>query len=109
MNATITQGPSSAFGEVKNGTPRAISKARKSVTKAKIATPMHTNPTNERSRRLRPRTISAPQPVQTLALSGTRAWQCGHARLFTPAQYHYPYQSTSGFLWATLLPRSEFQ
>ena len=55
MNATITQGPSSAFGEVKNGTPRAISKACKNIAKAKIATPMNTNPTNERSRRLRPR------------------------------------------------------
>jgi hypothetical protein len=50
MNATITQGPSSAFGDDKNGTPRAISNARKNMTKAKIATPMNTNPTNERSR-----------------------------------------------------------
>jgi hypothetical protein len=86
MNATMTHGPSSAFGDDKNGTPRAISNARKNMTKAKIATPMNTKPTNERCLRLRPRTTSAPQPTQTLALSGTCVWQCGHTNVFTDVQ-----------------------
>lgn len=97
MNATITQGPSSAFGEVKNGIPRAISNARKNMTKAKIATKTNTRPTSERCRRLRPRTISAPQPVQTLALSGTRVWQCGQTKAFTNQQYRKPGSGTSEF------------
>lgn len=29
------------------------------------------------------RTTSAPQPTQTLALSGTCVWQCGHTKVFT--------------------------
>ena len=43
-------------------------------------------PILERSLCVAPRTTSAPQPVQTFALSGTCVWQCGHTKFFTPAK-----------------------
>jgi hypothetical protein len=79
----ITSNPFSALGDLKNGWPYAISKARNENANKSKATPTKTKPTNERWRRFRPRTISAPQPAQTLALSDTPVWQCGHTKAFT--------------------------
>src|SRR5439155_15597318 len=85
-NPAITKNPSSAFGEGSTGAPCAISRARQITTPIKSATTTKLRPTNERSRRFRPWTISAPQPVQTLALPGTCVWQCGHTKVFTDVQ-----------------------
>jgi hypothetical protein len=65
----------------------------------KITTAMTTNikPANDRCRRLRPRTTSAPQPVQTLAVSPIRVWQCGQTNAFTKQQYRRPGRGTSEF------------
>src|SRR6266516_6146597 len=97
MSPAITSNPSSALGDLKNGWPFAISYPRKKIPKIRIATATKAKPTNERCLLLRPRTTSAPQPTQTLTLSGTCVWQCGHTKIFTGVQAHCPYQSTSNF------------
>jgi hypothetical protein len=97
-NPAITKNPSSAFGGGSTGAPCAISRARQITTPIKRATTTKLMPTNERCLRLRPRTTSAPQPTQTLALSrnlrvAMRAHQRLHRRTITR-----PCQSTSKFL-----------
>ena len=98
ITAATKNKPSCAFGEGNVGPPRAISNARSATTAIRIARPIHAKPTSDRPRRESPRTISAPQPVQTLADAGTCVWQCGHTSVFTSATIHGPEYGTSEFL-----------
>lgn len=74
--------PSSAFGADQGGAPRIISEERNSTTVINIAAITNITPMSDRSRRVAPRTISAPQPRQILASSDTAVWQCGHTSAF---------------------------
>lgn len=75
------KGAASDFEEGKGGALREISNARNTTIEIRNAAPTNIKPASVRSRRLAPRTISAPHPVQILARSGTRDWQCGHIKV----------------------------
>ena len=72
----------SAFGEGNNSEPRSIWNIRKTTVKITNAAIAKTAPVKKRSRRVAPRTTSAPQPEQTRAPLETGVWQCGHASAF---------------------------
>lgn len=87
MNATKTKNAASDFTGGSGERPRANPIAPKLTKNSGMARSMKTQPLAERSCRVAPRTISAPQPRQTLAVSGTGVLQCGHTKVFTPEQY----------------------
>lgn len=87
MKATKTKNATSDLTGGSGGRPCSRPIAPKMTKKSGMARSMKTQPVAERSCRVAPRTISAPQPRQTLAVSGTGVLQCGHTKVFTPEQY----------------------
>ncbi len=83
MKATKTKNAASEFTGGNGERPRANPIAPKLTKNSGMARSMKTQPLAERSCRVAPRTISAPQPRQTLAVSGTGVLQCGHTKVFT--------------------------